>query len=50
MAHSSDPEIISGAHNVAPFFVENRAISWVLLMGVMAWGILDYSRMPKRKP
>lgn len=49
MAHRSDSEIIATTHNTARFFVENRAISWVLLIGVMAWGILGYSRMPKRK-
>jgi len=49
MAHRSDSEIIATTHNTARFFVENRAISWVLLIGVMAWGIFGYSRMPKRK-
>ncbi|MGA8792969.1 hypothetical protein, partial [Candidatus Binatus sp.] len=49
MAHRSDSEIIATTHNVARFFVENRAISWVLLVGVMAWGVFGYVRMPKRK-
>ncbi len=49
MAHRSDSEIIATTHNVARFFVENRAIAWMLLIGVMAWGILGYARMPKRK-
>ncbi len=49
MAHRSDSEIIANTHNVARFFVENRAIAWMLLIGVMAWGILGYARMPKRK-
>ncbi|MGO9602047.1 MAG: efflux RND transporter permease subunit [Candidatus Binataceae bacterium] len=49
MAHRSDTELIATTHNVARFFVENRAISWVLLIGVMAWGALAYARMPKRK-
>src|SRR5271167_2429163 len=49
MAHRSDSEIIANTHNVARFFVENRPIAWMLLIGVMAWGILGYARMPKRK-
>ena len=49
MAHRSDTEIIATTHNAARFFVENQAISWVLLIGVMAWGIFGYARMPKRK-
>jgi multidrug efflux pump len=35
--------------SVARFFVENRHVSWVLLVGVMAWGIWAYEAMPKRK-
>src|SRR4030095_17234815 len=35
--------------SVARFFVENRHISWVLLVGVIAWGIWAYAAMPKRK-
>ena len=31
------------------FFVENRHVAWVLLVGVIAWGIWAYSAMPKRK-
>ncbi len=49
MAHRSDSEIIRTTHNVARFFVENRAISWVLLIAVLGWGVLGYARMPKRK-
>jgi multidrug efflux pump subunit AcrB len=49
MAHRSDAEIIANTHNVARFFVERRAIAWVLLIGVMGWGILGYARMAKRK-
>ncbi len=49
MAHRSDEEIIRTTHNTARFFVENRAISWVLLAAVVAWGIYGYLHMPKRK-
>ena len=31
------------------FCVENRHVSWVLLVGVIAWGIWAYAAMPKRK-
>jgi multidrug efflux pump subunit AcrB len=34
---------------MARFFVENRHVSWVLLAGVIAWGIWAYAAMPKRK-
>jgi len=46
---SSDFEMASTRHNVARFFVENRHIAWVLLIGVLAWGIWAYIAMPKRK-
>ena len=49
MARRTDNEIIATTHNLARFFVENQAISWVLLIGVIAWGIFGYTRMPKRK-
>jgi multidrug efflux pump len=35
--------------SVARFFVENRHVAWVLLVGVIAWGIWAYAAMPKRK-
>jgi multidrug efflux pump len=34
---------------VTRFFVDNRHVSWVLLVGVIAWGIWAYAAMPKRK-
>ncbi len=49
MAHRPDSEIIANVHNTARFFTENRQISWVLLLLVIAWGIYGYERMPKRK-
>src|SRR5499427_7272186 len=39
----------SPRHNVARFFVENRHISWVLFIAVLAWGLWAYRVMPKRK-
>src|SRR5438094_5792688 len=35
--------------NVARYFVEHRHISWVLFVGVLAWGVGAYQAMPKRK-
>src|SRR5262252_10667680 len=46
---NSDPQPIPHRHSVARFFVENRHVSWVLLVGVIAWGVWAYAAMPKRK-
>src|SRR6516165_4107699 len=46
---SSDLNTKSPRHNVARFFVENRHISWVLLVAVLAWGVWAYRVTPKRK-
>ncbi len=35
--------------SVARFFVESRHVAWVLLVGVLAWGVWAYDAMPKRK-
>ena len=47
--HKSDDEIIRGTENTARFFVETRHVSWVLLMGTLAWGAFGYFKMPQRK-
>lgn len=49
MTPKKDEDLIANTHNVSRFFVENRQISWVLLVAVMVWGIYGYSRMPQRK-
>ena len=49
MAHRADADIIATTHNTARFFTENRQISWVALLLVIAWGIYGYGKMPKRK-
>ncbi len=49
MAHRPDAEIVATTHNTARFFTENRQISWVALLIVIAWGIYGYQKMPKRK-
>ena len=49
MAHRSDADYIRNEHNTARFFVENRQISWILLLATCALGIYGYTLMPKRK-
>jgi multidrug efflux pump subunit AcrB len=49
MTHKSDSEIIKSTRNAARFSVENRQISWVLLIAAVFWGIYGYLDMPKRK-
>src|SRR5215831_1718384 len=44
-----DPQLTPHRYSVARFFIENRHVSWVLLVGVIAWGIWAYAAMPKRK-
>src|SRR5262245_3740608 len=45
----TDLEANAPRYSVARFFVENRHVSWVLLIGVIAWGVWAYAAMPKRK-
>ena len=45
----TDLETTPPQRSVARFFVENRHVSWVLLVGVIAWGFWAYAAMPKRK-
>src|SRR3954452_7438727 len=35
--------------NTARYFVENRQVSWAVLLGVLAWGVWGYFSMPQRK-
>ena len=49
MAHRSDNDYIKNEHNTARFFVENRQISWILLLATVGLGIYGYTQMPKRK-
>ena len=49
MAFQSDQEIIERSHNLPRFFVEHPQISWMLLVGVLAWGWFGYRSMPQRK-
>jgi multidrug efflux pump subunit AcrB len=49
MAHRTDSDFIQNEHNTARFFVENRQISWILLLATVALGVYGYAQMPKRK-
>src|ERR1700686_2826057 len=49
MAYKNDQERIQNTRNVARFFVEHPQGSWVLLVGVLAWGWFGYRSMPQRK-
>src|SRR5262249_14368892 len=49
VAMHTDLETNPPRHSIARFFIENRHVSWVLLVGVVAWGIWAYLAMPKRK-
>ena len=40
---------LTHTRNMARFFVENRHVSWVLLVAVLAWGAFGYAMMPERK-
>src|SRR5262245_42737376 len=48
-ARANDEQMVKSTHNTARFFTENRHISWVLLLGTVAWGIFGYLKMPQRK-
>ncbi|WP_394848208.1 efflux RND transporter permease subunit [Pendulispora brunnea] len=45
----SDEQRIASTRNIARYFVETRAVAWVLLIGTIFWGIFSYMAMPKRK-
>ena len=49
MAHRTDEDLIQNEHNTSRFFVENRQISWILLIATVVLGIYGYKQMPKRK-
>jgi len=49
MARQDDRERIAQTRNVPRFFVEHPQVSWVLLVGVLAWGWFGYQSMPQRK-
>ncbi|HKF42603.1 MAG TPA: efflux RND transporter permease subunit [Thermoanaerobaculia bacterium] len=48
MSHQSQ-EDLRNSKNTARFFVENRHIAWVLLLGTALWGWVGFTGMPQRK-
>ncbi|MBC7925288.1 MAG: efflux RND transporter permease subunit [Bryobacteraceae bacterium] len=40
---------LDNKHNTARYFVENRQVSWAVLVGVAVWGLWGYVNMPQRK-
>ena len=48
MSHQSH-EDLRNSKNTARFFVENRHIAWVLLLGTALWGWVGFTGMPQRK-
>jgi hypothetical protein len=42
-------DIDNSKRNISRFFVEQRHITWVMLIGVCAWGFYSYRSMPQRK-
>jgi multidrug efflux pump subunit AcrB len=49
MPHRSDSDYIQHERNTARFFVENRQISWIILIATVVLGVYGYAKMPKRK-
>ncbi len=46
---SNDAEKIRTTKNTARYFTESRHVAWVVLFATIAWGLLSYGWMPKRK-
>src|SRR5262249_24836122 len=46
---SGDSKRTDSRRNLPRYFVETRAVSTVLLVGVLLWGVFSYLSMPKRK-
>lgn len=49
MSHQRKARELTESHNTARYFVENRHISFVLLILTILWGIYGYTCMPERK-
>jgi len=49
MTHKNDREEIGNGGAIPRFFVEHPQVSWVFLVGVLAWGWSGYRSMPQRK-
>ncbi len=46
---SAHTKNLDNTHNTARYFVENRQVSWAVLLGVVLWGVWGYVNMPQRK-
>src|SRR3954464_11501221 len=50
MTHGkTDADVIARTRNTARYFTENRHVAWVALLATVAWGLMSYAAMPKRK-
>ena len=50
MAHAhGHHDIDLSKSNISRFFVEQRHITWVMLIAVCVWGVYSYKSMPQRK-
>lgn len=49
LGKKSDAELIATTHNMSRYFVEQRHVSWILLIAVLCWGVYSYCTMEKRK-
>jgi multidrug efflux pump subunit AcrB len=47
-AHAIE-EASKSKRNISRFFVQQRHITWVMLIGVCVWGVYSYKSMPQRK-
>src|SRR5438309_6103149 len=47
MKSKNDQERAQNTRNIPRFFVEHPQVSWVLLVGVLAWGWFGYRSMPQ---
>jgi multidrug efflux pump subunit AcrB len=47
--NKSDQEFVAKTHNTARFFTEQRHVAWILLIGVVMWGVFGFMKMPKSK-
>ena len=48
MPHGDDSRLLA-ARNTARFCVENRQVTWVILIAVLMWAVWGYRAMPQRK-
>ncbi|MCE5324403.1 efflux RND transporter permease subunit [bacterium] len=49
MSRKENKVIDNSKNNISRFFVENKQLSWVLLIATCLWGIFSYVNMPQRK-